>query len=264
MARRQKSQVTISLFPFLSILACVIGTLTLLITAMALGQMDNDTVISAEKYQKVIDQIRKDYEASLELRKKLDEIEAKAGDLLKKLADARVKLDELLSLKAALLARQNESKPDDEILVFDPLQAQKRLKELESEIQQQEEAKEKLMAEIKRRKEPPKEAEVMIQPSGSGTDLDPTFVECTPAGIAIYDGPDAHRVRRADLGTDETFLALLERIAGAEKKTIIFLVRDDGLGTYYAARDVANLNGARNGKLPVIGHGKLDLSLFEK
>ena len=53
MARRAKTKVTVSLFPFMSILACVIGTLTLMLTAMALGQMDNDVVLSAERYEKV-------------------------------------------------------------------------------------------------------------------------------------------------------------------------------------------------------------------
>ena len=35
MARRRKKSITVSLFPFMSILACVIGTLTLMLTAMA-------------------------------------------------------------------------------------------------------------------------------------------------------------------------------------------------------------------------------------
>ena len=38
--RRRSAEETVSLFPFLSILACVIGVLTLMITAMALGQME--------------------------------------------------------------------------------------------------------------------------------------------------------------------------------------------------------------------------------
>ena len=46
MARRRKKSITVSLFPFMSILACVIGTLTLMLTAMALGQMDNEVVYS--------------------------------------------------------------------------------------------------------------------------------------------------------------------------------------------------------------------------
>ena len=60
MARRRKKSITVSLFPFMSILACVIGTLTLMLTAMALGQMDNEVVYSAERYKKVEDQIQQE------------------------------------------------------------------------------------------------------------------------------------------------------------------------------------------------------------
>ena len=41
-SRRTKRDFASSLFPFLSVLACVIGTLTLLIAALALGQVAED------------------------------------------------------------------------------------------------------------------------------------------------------------------------------------------------------------------------------
>ena len=50
MARRPAEEDGVSLFPFLSVLACVIGTLTLMIMALALGQMDTEEVASAEDY----------------------------------------------------------------------------------------------------------------------------------------------------------------------------------------------------------------------
>lgn len=264
MARRQKNKVAVSLFPFLSILACVIGTLTLLITALALGQMDNDTVASAEKYQKVKDQASKDIELIKRLKAEIARIEAKANDVQKKLAEARLKLEQLMLAKEKLSQLKKEEPQEIDIPAFDPFKAKKRIEELENELQELAKTKAELLAELKKRKQPPEEAEVVIQPSGSGVDLLPTFVECTASGIAIYDGQEPQRVRRADLATDETFLKLLARIAATPKATVIFLVRDDGLGTYYQARDVANLHDASNGKLPVIGHGKLDLSLFKK
>ena len=42
MARRQKKKQEISLFPFLDILACVIGNLILIITAVVLESVDTD------------------------------------------------------------------------------------------------------------------------------------------------------------------------------------------------------------------------------
>lgn len=45
MARRRRSRVpALSLFPFLSVLACVIGALTLMIAALAIGQLATETV----------------------------------------------------------------------------------------------------------------------------------------------------------------------------------------------------------------------------
>jgi hypothetical protein len=46
--RRRRGVNSLSLFPFLSVLACVIGALTLLITALAIGQLATDTVDVAD------------------------------------------------------------------------------------------------------------------------------------------------------------------------------------------------------------------------
>ena len=46
--RRDREDTDVSLFPFLSILACIIGVLTLLISTLALSQMDSDVVVQAD------------------------------------------------------------------------------------------------------------------------------------------------------------------------------------------------------------------------
>ena len=51
--RRDREDTDVSLFPFLSILACIIGVLTLLISTLALSQMDSDVVVQAEEYESV-------------------------------------------------------------------------------------------------------------------------------------------------------------------------------------------------------------------
>ena len=265
MARRKKKEgATVSLFPFLSILACVIGTLTLMITALALGQMDNDTIASAEKYQEVIDKIKAYQELIDKLKAEIAKLEAATDGVQKELADTRNQLNKL-KLRRKNLQDENEEEPEPlEMPTADTAKLQKRIEQLEAELLVQDEAKKELVAELKKRKAPPEEAQVIIQPGGSGYDLDPTFVECTAAGIAILGKGQPKRVRKADLATDEVFLNLLKMISQSEKKRVIFLVRDDALPTYYAARDVALINGALNGKLPVIGHGKIDLSIFDK
>ena len=265
MARRRKTQVSISLFPFLSILACVIGVLTLMITAMALGQMDNASFASMFEFEQIRTKIEKAKELIQKLQAEIARQTGHADATQQELADARVELDQLLRKKEELLKTQDEPvEADVEIPQVDAAAHEQRLAQMREELTGQEKRKEELLAELKKRDKPPEEAQVIIQPSGSSTDLVPTFVECTASDVVIYEGKGPSRVRRADLAQDEKFLALVKRVAGQPDATIIFLVRDDGLGTYYAARDLALANFARNGKLPVIGHGKIDLSLFEK
>lgn len=265
MARRSKNKVTVSLFPFMSILACVIGTLTLLITGMALGQMDNEVVLSAEKYDKVKRQIEQEKRRMAELQKKLEEAESGANDELKKIADAKMRLEELERQRDAL--SEELDKPADETEIEIPIVDEEKHKKRMAAIQEE---MEELKAQIAALK--PKVAElgdaeeskVIIQPSGSGVDLDPTFVECTASGLVFLEEEPQRRVRRADMATDESFRELLETIAKKPKGIVIFLVREDALSTYFAAYDIARQRYARAGKLPVIGQGKIDLSVFKQ
>ena len=140
---------------------------------------------------------------------------------------------------------------------------QKRLEEIQAEIDALLEEIKRLKEELKQRKKPPEEAQVMIKPGGSGIDLNPTFVECQPSAIIIhFEGEDPVRVLRAQLPTHERWQQLLDSIADKPKDSIIFLIRENGLGMYYVARKSALEKGVRNGKLPILGHGKIDLSMF--
>ena len=53
-------------------------------------------------------------------------------------------------------------------------------------------------------------------------------------------------------------------VATTTDATVIFLVRADGLSTYYAASKLCDDRSIRNGKLPVAGDGRVDLSRFVK
>lgn len=255
--RRRKSGPSVSLFPFLSILACVIGTLTLMITAMALGQMDTDEVDNGLKLDYLLRQIAK-YENQIK------QLEADADDTQKDLARAKAELERLLLIKKSLMEKDEEEKPKLDAPPIDEEAHKKRLAQINEEIKAQEALKQELLAKLKELGKPREEVDVLIRPGGSGVGLKPTFVECTAADVVMLQNDPPKRVRRADLKTDADFLALLDRIAEDPKSTVIFLVRDDALPTYYAASGVARSRYARNGKLPVIGHGRIDLSLFKK
>ena len=262
MVRRRRKKLTVSLFPFLSVLACVIGTLTLMITALALGQMDTKEVASAVR----LDFVKKQIE---EYNKRIEALKAalaKVDDTQKRLAETRAELKRL-ELEKRLLFRDNEKeapKPDVKIPRVDEEAHKKRMQQLAEELKQRQEVVKQLQEEIKKRKKPPEEAEVVIQPSGSGRDLKPSFVECAAGGIVLYTEDPPRRVHTNEMSKDEGFLALLDRVAKQPKGTVIFLVRDDGLGTYSRAAALARAHYTRNGKLPVIGHGKIDLGMFRR
>ena len=146
----------------------------------------------------------------------------------------------------------------------DEASLQKQLDDLKQQIAGQEKTKGQLQAELAKRKAPPEAAVVRVRPTGSGSNLQPTFVECTVDSVVIYANDKPQRVRRGQLVSDARFVNLLKRVAKADKETVVFLVRDDAIGTYTAAKRVASTHYARNGKIPVIGQGRIDLSLFQQ
>ncbi len=260
MARRAKNKVTVSLFPFMSILACVIGTLTLMLTAMALGQMDNEVVYSAERHEKLQDQIKKEQQLLRELEKQLEEAGAGVDE---ELMNANLQREELERQIAAL---QDARDAPEEMPVVPPVDDEKhkkRMAAIQEELAQLNEEIAKLTAQVAELGDA-EESKVIIQPSGSGTDLNPTFVECTTAGLVFLEDNPPRRLRRADMAADESFLALLDGIAKQPKGIVIFLVREDALDTYFAAYNIARAHYARAGKLPVIGQGQIDLSVFKE
>ena len=70
--KKKKADLQISLFPFLSILACVIGILTLMITAIVIAQIDPAAV--NEKIETALED--DDARVSRQARRSLDHLES--------------------------------------------------------------------------------------------------------------------------------------------------------------------------------------------
>lgn len=255
----------VSLFPFLSILACIIGVLTLMILGLALGQMDTGAVAQAEEFARVKKQLEPTREEVAELRETVEQRKAQSTRGQRELQEALARLREL-ELAVGKLIEANNKPVEVETPQLDAAGRKKQLAELQAHLKESRERIEQLLAELKKRKAPPEAAEVQIRPSGSGgSDLAPTFVECNAQGLVIYGGDDKpYRVPTAAIKTDKKFLEHLKRVKANPKASVIFLVRSDAIGVYHAARAWARSNYARNGKLPVIGKGKIDLSLFRE
>jgi len=281
--RRGGEEEGVSLFPFLSIVACIIGVLTLLISALSLAQMgSNDDIATYEKHEKnkrELDEIKKENER-LEPQVSADELarlnDMEEMDRKKREAEQRMKLlvDEIVELRKLLaqlaqevqVAEGGASKDGEnkEAMRNQLARLKAEIERLQENLTAQKEQIAQLDKDLEERKKPPKESEFTVLPGGTGRGFEPVFVECAGGSIVIHQGEDLPRILAAELEQNDTYLRLLTQVAVSPKKTIVFLIRDNGLGTYRKARDLAYLHEAKNGKLPVIGKGRLNLSQFNQ
>lgn len=268
MARRKEEGEGVSLFPFMSILVCLIGGLTLMITSMMAGQANS------EQSQEVVDRyqeyakLKAEVEQSAEELEKLKEMLARADELRKQ---SQAALEEIAALekKQKDQAERSGAKEHQELLA-EANRLRKRIAEIEQEPANLQKRIDELKKEVEKRQAGPEEAIVQIRPGGSGLDLVPTFVECTASGVVVHEGKEPQRILAADLAKEDgDFRKLLEKVAAVRKGQVIFLVRPDAVGVYNTARYVARThygpNGyTKNGKLPVPTQGNIDLSIFRR
>lgn len=272
--RRGSSGSEVSLFPFLSILACLIGALVLIIVVLVIAQAGKaegrtpDEIKMAQDFQRLTKEI--------EERKKLDIVlKEKLAELQKLQEDLEEKQQRYLKLRKLL----DSSKEVQEQNLQIAKSLQKELDDLLTEIDglklEQEESKKtitKLMAEIKARQIPEdkKVPPVVVQPAGSGMPETAKvyFVECG-TGLKILnawgEGDYSLSAKAEVVVADVAYNHFLTEVAKDKNSLILFLIRDDGQGAFNngAGRAEADYN-IRIGKLPIPGRGVLDLALFDK
>jgi len=273
--RRQSGEGEVSLFPFLSILACLIGALVLLIVVLVLAQMGKAEGRSAEEIQRAQDFIKMKKE--IEERKELDVVlKEKLALLEKQQAAIEEKQQQFIKLRKLM----STSKDIQEANLKISQQMQKELDDLLLEIEglkkQQIESKkeiELLLAEIKKRKVPEdkKIPPVVVQPSGSGMAEDSKvyFVEAVGGGLKILKawGDEDYRLSATPevVVSDVAYNHFLTEVAKNPKSIVLFLIRDDGQGAFNnGAGRADNDYQVRVGKLPIPGRGVLDLAMFDK
>lgn len=272
--RRASGEGEISLFPFLSILACLIGALVLMIVVLVISQMGKAEGRTAEEIQRAQDYIK--LKKEIENRKELDVVlKEKLAALEKLQKELEEKQQQYVKLRKLL----STSKDIQEANLKISQQMQKELDDLMLEIEgmqkQQAESKKEiaaLMAEIKKRQVPPdkKIPPVVVQPSGSGMSDDTKvyFVEAAGNSLKILGawGEDYRLSASASVVVaDVAYNYFLSEIAKNPKSLILFLIRDDGQGAFNnGAGRAENDYNLRVGKLPIPGKGVLDLAMFDK
>jgi len=264
--RRRDSDDEISLFPFLSIIACVIGVLTMMIATLALAQTDTPDVAQIEQYEQLQKQLEQTEQEIESLRREISVSKSSTLQLReqKKLLDITVR--ELQKLLAELEAVEKELAEQQKVeIVIPPIdeQARETAADMQAQAETLREELAQLELEIAQRKER-SEANVTVLPQGSGLNFTPHFVECAADSIVMHTVDPPLRIRTANVPKEEAFLNLMQSVANGTNDSIVFLLRSDGLATYRLCKRLCEEREIRNGKIPVAGQGRIDLSAFTK
>ncbi len=260
----------VSLFPFLSIIAAVIGVLTLMIAAVTLGQMNEEDVKEAVENAIAMAQIQKELAATEDavekLRIQLDKEKAKlldnAGSRQNELVKTRAELDALIKQLAEVQKKAEEQKKIKIVIPEIPQGQRETVADKQAQLAAIKERLALLQRNLDEKKKPPEEAQVSVLPGGTGLSFTPNFVECTASAIVLHTEEPPLTIRNAEIAANPKFVALLEKVANDKSQTIIFLLRSDSLGTYHIVRKLCDDNDVRHGKLPAVGNGRLDFKHF--
>lgn len=263
MARRPRdNDDDVSLFPFLSIIACVIGVLTMMISTLALAQMDNPDVALIEAYEKSESELSAAEAEVARLKQLLDDKVGPGAATVRE--DLSASERELAELAAELenIHKQLEELQNVKVVIpqLDPAQRES-VASMQTQLSGLAEELAILEKDLSERKAA-SESQVTILPGGTGVNFTPHFVECAADSIVLHTLNPPKRIRTASVVADADFVALLERVANNANDSVVFLVRSDALGTYRTVRQICTDREIRNGKLPVVGAGRIDLSHF--
>jgi len=245
--RRRKHRPEPSLFPFLSILACVIGALALLITTQAVGQIAEEPV-DVDRYEALAEQIERD-------RQEVESLQTLAADV----ATLRA---ELAAARAAQLAQQSAGEAEATPLRERLQAAGSRHSALQRELDQLAEAARKRASELDALRGR-KEAPVRVRPSGSGYGLFPQFIECRREGLRLYTAAGPVDVPAHGISTSAAFRNFVRGVSQRENASVIFLIRPGGVPLREIALKSIREVRVRTAEIPVPGDGPLDLSAFE-
>lgn len=255
--RRRRDDLTVSLFPFLSVLACVIGTLTLLLAAIAIGRLGGPSL---------------DWIRMAEQLAALREVAA-AGEAKLEMLEAQLRRREVRAEEAEAMGRRLAALGLSPEISLEELQALSELTseaaELEREKRRLEQTRAKLVERasvdektLKSRREARDAAPIIIEPSGIGRQYTPFLIECTADYVEAYGsgGSRSYRMPIQEMGLESRLPRLLRRIGNIPGSIVIFLIRPDGVETCQEARRMADGHSVRVAELPLPGTGPLDLS----
>ena len=260
----------VSLFPFLSILICIIGCLTLIIVIINLVAMSQGEGRTSEEVERAREYmlVKKEKE---EKQAEQDKLRQLIENLIQQNKDSLAARDKLTRLKEMLENQEEIDKSREELIAKFNLLVDTNKKLVADEALLQEEIKKK-EEEIARRKLPPDPASLRVRPSGSSANTRPFFAEISERGVYIHRSltEEAEVIPIATLNQSEEFIELLKTVSSEPYNRLIFLVRGTP-GAVKTLGQASQLVSAYNrsngteiipGRLPLPGEGKVDLQMF--
>ncbi|MDF1752720.1 MAG: hypothetical protein P1U89_08115 [Verrucomicrobiales bacterium] len=275
MARRKDSGMSVNLFPFLSILVCIIGCLTMIIVVLNISQMNQaegqtpEEILRAQEWMA----IKKDQEKE---REEYDKLKNLIENMIQVNRDTIAKRDKLQRLKEMKENQEEIDKSRNELIAkINALQ--EAINQLDGQYPVITKQIEDLLAELKKRDLPPDPPKLRVRPSGSGTSTFPYFVEAADNALMIHKSltEDPVVIPTAAIGQNKEFVDLLKIVAGKRHHRLIFLVRGSkaSANSYNEASKFISAYNEQNkanqqfnrivpGRLPLPAEGKVDLTPF--
>lgn len=262
--RRKSNEEAVSLFPFMSILACLIGILTLMISvSMKSKQMDKkeglteEEVASAKEHQLVKSKTENLLKEIRKLEEKINK-EKKSTSEMAGLEKTKSELSAQLVKAETRLIKEAVSPRALQDLRTQIEKAKLQQPGLQAQIAN-------LQAKIKSASTPIKTEEaVLIKQGGSGSlgNKKLFFVECSNKGISIYEnGNPTANIPIAEIETSPGYGKFLEKVKGTQQAMVLFLIRKSGPDAYRWAAGIAEAKyGVVTAKLPIPNDGKIDLT----
>lgn len=267
MSRHKKnSDDDISLFPFLSIIASVIGVLTMMIATLALAQTDTPDVAMIEEFEQKQKEIKIADQAIEDLRKEISVNHSTALQLRDQKKQLDMTADELEFLLKEIEEVDKALAEQKQVQIVIP-EIDETMRETATDMQTQADELKEQVAQLEKElslRTESSEANVTVLPQGSGLNFKPHFVECAADSIVLHTMSPPPRIRIAEMTKDDRLLDLLAEVANGTNDSIVLLVRSDALGTFNRVKQLCDERGIRNGKLPVVGQGRIDLEAFTK
>ena len=271
MARRQKKKQEVSLFPFLDILACVIGNLILIITAVVLESVDSDKLAEQFANEAIQQQTEQNLQTIRDLEKSLEKLKQDSIS-----SDTRVQKAQQQLVEAERVQREAQGRllevppppppPDDE----DTAELKKRDLEIQEIIAEMKRIEAKI---ADKKKKPDQTISVLYENKGRGGVRRPFFVEITKNDLVLlpnaldyknlFDSEESIKIPVVKANSDKSFTKLLDYVLTHLGKTgllrrkrdtiITFLVRPEGVDSYRTVKKIVDQYEKKNENRLVIG-----------